>query len=161
MSQNPYASPDFSGAPPVTPPHLALRIPAIAILVMTTLWWLYCAAINTFVAITRTSRLFDRPRALTADESLEVLGTIAVWIGILAIDGVIIWGAINMLRMRSYRTARAAAILSIVPFCSACFFFGIPFGVWALIVLNRPEVKAAFPPEKPRERAKVAGPPRP
>jgi hypothetical protein len=56
----------------------------------------------------------------------------------------VIMGAIDMLRMNSLRSARAGAILAMVPICGPCIFFGIPLGIWTLIVLARPEVKAGF-----------------
>ena len=45
-----------------------------------------------------------------------------------------------MLRLRSYAWALAAAILSIV----ACSLIGLPIGIWALIVLARPDVRETF-----------------
>lgn len=53
-------------------------------------------------------------------------------------------GAIDMLRLRSYRNARAAALLASIPFCSPLFFLGIPFGLWSLALLRNPMVIEAF-----------------
>lgn len=144
MSENPYASPEFSGAPPSTPPHRALRAPAILILVLTVPWGLYLAAISIFVAIVDTSRLSEREAYFDSYALNQILWTIIMPIGILTAEGIIIAGAINMLKLRGYKTARSAAILCMLPICSAGFILGIPFGIWALIVLNRPAVKAAF-----------------
>ena len=52
----------------------------------------------------------------------------------------ILFGAFQMLRIRSYAWAMAAAILSIV----ACSLIGLPMGVWALIVLLQPDVRETF-----------------
>ncbi|HKW30799.1 MAG TPA: malectin domain-containing carbohydrate-binding protein, partial [Verrucomicrobiae bacterium] len=52
----------------------------------------------------------------------------------------ILFGALQMLRLRSYAWALAAAILSIV----ACSLIGLPMGIWALIVLARPDVRETF-----------------
>ena len=57
---------------------------------------------------------------------------------------VIIYGAIQMLRGRSLGLSKTAAILAIIPLTSCCFIAGIPLGIWALIVLNQPDVKALF-----------------
>ena len=57
---------------------------------------------------------------------------------------VVFYGAIQMLRFRSPAIARAAAIISVFPFCSPLFVVGIPVGIWALIVLSKPEIRAAF-----------------
>ncbi len=57
---------------------------------------------------------------------------------------IILVGAINMLKGRKYTSAKMAAILAMIPAVSCCFLFGVPVGVWALIVLGKPEVKAFF-----------------
>ena len=51
-----------------------------------------------------------------------------------------IYGGVQMVRLRSYAWSIAAGILGI--FC--CSFLGLPMGIWALIVLTRPEVREAF-----------------
>lgn len=57
---------------------------------------------------------------------------------------IIIYGGMKMLSGQKLGLAKTAAILAIVPLSSCCFVLGIPFGVWALIVLRKPEVKAFF-----------------
>jgi hypothetical protein len=74
-------------------------------------------------------------------------GTIGVIIGVLVllIQAFIIWGAMQMRQLRSYGAAMAASILGMVPcFFPCCCPLGLPFGIWALVVLLRPEVKTAF-----------------
>lgn len=56
----------------------------------------------------------------------------------------IIYGATQMLGGKSYKFAKTSAILAIIPFISCCFIIGIPFGIWALMILSKPEVKAFF-----------------
>lgn len=63
----------------------------------------------------------------------------------LALAIVVLLGAIRMKNMQSYGLAMTAAILSIIPCTSpCCFLIGTPIGIWALVVLNDPAVKAAF-----------------
>ena len=57
---------------------------------------------------------------------------------------IIIYGAVKMLKGSSYGWAKAASILAIVPFTSCCFLIGAPIGIWALVVLSKPEVKMFF-----------------
>lgn len=57
---------------------------------------------------------------------------------------VIIFGGIRMMKGANYGLARAAAVLAILPFTSCCFLAGIPIGIWALVVLAKPEVKSLF-----------------
>lgn len=56
----------------------------------------------------------------------------------------IIYGAMQMLSMRNYKFAKTASILAIIPLTTCCFLIGIPIGIWAFTVLNKPEVRAVF-----------------
>ena len=49
-----------------------------------------------------------------------------------------------MLSGRNYKFAKGSAIMAIIPLISCCFVIGIPVGIWALVVLSKPEVKAFF-----------------
>ena len=62
----------------------------------------------------------------------------------IAASPIIIFGGIQMLRARRYSVALVAAILSLIPLTSVCCIPGIPIGIWALMVLRHPEVRAAF-----------------
>jgi hypothetical protein len=55
------------------------------------------------------------------------------------------FGAVQMYRGQMYGVCMAVAILSCIPcFCSSCWILGIPFGIWALVVMSDPSVKASF-----------------
>ncbi|MBN2508262.1 MAG: DUF4339 domain-containing protein [Verrucomicrobia bacterium] len=62
----------------------------------------------------------------------------------LAVAGVIFYGALKMMKLRNHQLAMVAAILAMVPCVSPCCFVGLPIGIWALVVLLKPEVKALF-----------------
>ena len=62
----------------------------------------------------------------------------------IAASPIIIFGGIQMLRARRYSIALWAAVLALIPLTSVCCIPGIPIGIWALIVLRNPEVRAAF-----------------
>ena len=62
----------------------------------------------------------------------------------IAASPIIIFGGIQMLRARRYSIALWAALLALIPLTSVCCIPGIPIGIWALIVLRHPEVRAAF-----------------
>ncbi len=64
---------------------------------------------------------------------------INVGIGVL-----ILLGALKMKKLESFGLAVTACILAIVPCTSPCCLIGLPIGIWALVVLFRPEVKSAF-----------------
>ena len=55
----------------------------------------------------------------------------------------ILIGALMMLKMRAYGLAMTASIMAMIP-CLTFFCLGIPFGIWGLVVLMKPEVKEAF-----------------
>jgi hypothetical protein len=38
----------------------------------------------------------------------------------------------------------AAAIVALIPCFSPCCLIGLPIGIWALVVLSKPEVKSQF-----------------
>jgi hypothetical protein len=71
------------------------------------------------------------------------IGIVAGILGIL-IGGFIIYAAMQMKELRGYPLAMAASIVSMVPCLSPCCCIGLPIGIWCLVVLLRPEVKAAF-----------------
>lgn len=62
----------------------------------------------------------------------------------IAASPIIIIGGTQMLRARRYSIALWAAILALIPLTSVCCIPGIPIGIWALIVLRSPDVRAAF-----------------
>jgi hypothetical protein len=54
------------------------------------------------------------------------------------------WGAVQMRNLRRYDAARIAAFIAAVPCIGPCCPFGIPVGIWAVTVLGKPEIRAAF-----------------
>ncbi len=66
-------------------------------------------------------------------------GAVGMIMGIL-----VLIGAMRMKKLESYSFAMAAAILALVPCTSPCCWLGLPFGIWALVVLGDGSVKAAF-----------------
>jgi len=62
----------------------------------------------------------------------------------LVLSAVALFGSIKMMRLQSYGLAMTAAIVSMVPCVGPCCCLAIPFGIWALVVLMKPNVKAAF-----------------
>jgi hypothetical protein len=52
-------------------------------------------------------------------------------------------GAFHMVKFQSYLWAVTAAIVALLPW-SPGWVLGLPFGIWALMVLSKPEVMAAF-----------------
>lgn len=61
-----------------------------------------------------------------------------------ALSALVWYGALQLKKGRSYGWAMTAAILALVPCTSPCCLVGVPIGIWALVVLMRPEVKSAL-----------------
>jgi hypothetical protein len=70
-------------------------------------------------------------------------GMISAAVG-LVIAGLIIYAALEMKKLNQWTLAVVASILAMVPCISPCCIVGLPIGIWSLVVLMKPEVKAAF-----------------
>lgn len=77
---------------------------------------------------------------------LAMSGTFSFVIGGLGLIGgiVILLGGIKMRKLQNYGFCLAASIIAMIPCVSACCIVGLPIGIWALVVLAKPEVKSAF-----------------
>lgn len=62
----------------------------------------------------------------------------------IAVAAFIIFAALKMKELRQWELSLAAAIVAMIPCISPCCILGLPIGIWALVVLLRPEVKQAF-----------------
>jgi hypothetical protein len=60
-----------------------------------------------------------------------------------AVNGFILFGAIKMTRLQSHSLAIATCVVAMLP-CGCCCVLGLPFAIWGLVVLNKPEVKSQF-----------------
>lgn len=138
---NPYAAP---------PPMLGgiyrtrdeflrdLKIPAIVLLVLASLTMLY-----------RIGDSFYTVYVLSAAEQTRlppglVVGVVIGAVVTLFLNTVVVLGSLAMLWGRSLALARAAAIVSLIPFCAPGLVLGIPFGIWATVILFRTGAREAF-----------------
>ena len=81
------------------------------------------------------------------EEFLEYLaGPVGMGLNLFGIlvNALVIWAGVRMMSLRNYGVCMAAAILAVVPCTAPCCCLGIGAGIWALVVLSRPEVKQAF-----------------
>jgi hypothetical protein len=84
----------------------------------------------------------DWLKTLTAISSTKSASYIMAFVTV-AINAFITFGGMKMKNLESRGLALAASIIAIVP-CFSCFVVGIPVGIWCLVTLSKPEVKAAF-----------------
>ena len=150
---NPYSSPQATGAAPDAGRNRAIaeskvKGPAIALMVLVPLGIIFLI----FDLVGRMIGLNsgEPPFGGGADPGMAegfVVGTyVGAFVNVIAIilQAVVFMGAMNMLKLRKRSMAMAACIISVIPCISACCILGIPFGIWGLVALNDPVVKAAF-----------------
>jgi hypothetical protein len=62
----------------------------------------------------------------------------------LAVSGFVLYGGLQLMKLRSRGLVMTAAILGMIPCLGPCCLIGIPIGIWTLVVISKPDVKAAF-----------------
>jgi hypothetical protein len=75
---------------------------------------------------------------------IQGFGVAAISVIELLVAGFIIFISFKMKEAQEWPLAIAASILAMIPCISPCCIVGLPIGIWCLVVLNKPEVKAAF-----------------
>ncbi len=145
MSNNPYSSPneaqvtsrsarDMLAGPAVA--LIALSLCCIVVLLAT-------LAMNAYLMLSGAAGRLPRPGIGITKE--EQIGLRAAWeIVMLVANVVILFGAVKMKRLENYRLAKTSAVIAMIPCVGPCCLAGIPFGFWAMVVLNNPEVADAF-----------------
>ncbi len=83
------------------------------------------------------------PKEAWANMFSGTVGVVSCVIAIL-LSGLILAGALKMKKLESFGLAMTASIVAMVPCLSPCCLLGLPIGIWALVVLSKPEVKTAF-----------------
>lgn len=125
-----------------------LKVPAIGLIIVGVLNF-GLGLLSVLSGLLRLTGLIPGDRVPTNEAErvgyfIGTFGGYAVAFISLVVAPFIIYGAIQMLNGKNHRSAKRAAILAIIPLISCCFVFGIPFGIWALVVLSKPEIKAFF-----------------
>jgi len=160
------AFPEFGGALAAPPPPLAgpgagadagraaalsrVKGPAIALIITSGLGIAYYGFSGLFTLFTGGA-LFNQemppelpPQFQAFIEGMHGPLAGAINLIIAAMNGFVLFGAIQLLRLQNHTVATIASVVAMLP-CQCCCLFGLPFGIWALVVLNKPEVKSQFP----------------
>jgi len=61
-----------------------------------------------------------------------------------ALSLVVLIASIQMMRLGSHGFSVAGSVLAMINIGNCCCLLGLPFGIWSLVVLSKPEVKRAF-----------------
>jgi hypothetical protein len=152
MSDSPFRDDDLFGQQPIQNPYHSpladsdktplgnpVLIPGIILLVLSGLFMLLLLATLPGQLVQLSNIDTSTPEGLG-----ELTGGVVAILLFFVMTGAVILGSICMIRMKGYSGAVTAAMAAVVPCCSPFFLLGIPFGIWALIVLMRADVRAAF-----------------
>jgi len=130
-----------------------IKIPAIALIVVSSIGVLYYifSAILTLVGgaqpMQNTAGMPPEWQHFMERMQQNQHGPMAFIISLafVAMNAFVLFGSIKMLKLQSYGLAVAASVIAMLP-CGmgCCCVFSIPIGIWALVVLNKPEVKSQF-----------------
>ena len=154
MSQPMYSPPPPPAPPP--PPTVGgagaaqqVQGPAMGLIVVGALgviWQLISLAANIFgVGMAGLGNIPGGGSAATDRYMQYFSGGMGIVFAIIALGlyGFAIWAALQMKQLRKWNISVGGAIAVMLP-CSCCCLIGLPIGIWALIVLMKPEVKSAF-----------------
>jgi len=123
----------------------AVNAPAIGLLAVSAIWLLMLVMIlaaNLYIAARGIAQPTPAPRVMS--ETAMTIVQIALEASMLAVNGIIFFSGLTMRQLKNYQLARIGAALAIIPCLGPCYILGIPFGIWALVVLHKPGVKELF-----------------
>ena len=86
---------------------------------------------------------FQAP-ANEAERAGRMVGALGASVVFIVMNTIVIVGAYNLHYLKKRWMAMTAAIICCIPCCSPCVILGIPFGIWALVLLNSQEIKPHF-----------------
>ena len=132
---------------PTSEGRRAVRAPGIALIVAGAVHGLYAATMVIFAPVfaQMAEEWVEQRSDGTSDVTFGLEGFDArQGVVALLIAGLTIAGGWSMLGAHSRALAIAGAVATLVPCMGVCCGALFPIGVWALVVLMRPEVKRAF-----------------
>jgi phage FluMu protein Com len=151
-AQNPYQSPMQAGQellPAAADPFVVERVqgPAIALMVLGCIG-VVLQILGLLGNLLSIGMMHQGAMRQGPAQPLEMMfsGGVGIVTAIfsLVVSAVIVIGGLKMKSLESYAFAMAAAIIAVIPCVSPCCVVSLPFGIWALVVLNDEAVKAAF-----------------
>lgn len=123
----------------------ALAVPGTVLAVAASLGILVCGFFTAAYAFMDPEdmrrRLAEQGQGAEMAELSQQLGMALFGVGCL-LSVISLLGAVAMIRTRGWGLAMTGVIVAFVNAC--CCLVGIPIGIWCLVVLLRPESKAAF-----------------
>ena len=149
-----------SSAPSAAPPSFqsggereaalqAVKGPAIALIIVASLGVAYYGFSGLFTLFTGGTMFHQElppdvpPQVRALIENMRGPLAAVISLVVAAVNGFVLFGAIKLLRLQNFGLVMTAVIVAMLP-CQCCCLLGLPFGIWALMVLNKPEVKSHF-----------------
>jgi len=116
--------------------HRKVQGPAIALLIVFGI----CLGLLVFGIV---FMLIDR-QAIGPGANLPFAVVLVAYVIQGIVNVIILVAAVKMKNLESYGWSMTGSILAMIPFLSPCCLLGLPFGIWALVVLNDPIVRQGF-----------------
>ena len=138
----PGVLPGYTAAPRAADPNLVSG-PATGLIVVAILGFLAQVGglvMNTAFASMAAQQTQNMPWAGMMSGTAAIAGAV---IGIITSVLVLVGGR-KMKKLESYGLVMTASIVAMIPCISPCCLVGLPIGIWAVMTLNKPEVKNAF-----------------
>lgn len=141
MEVNPYQSPAEAASEPVAqePATRKLRGPTMGLILLSGMSLIGCLLGVLALPVTVLEKAY-----LLGVIDYQNIGLAVLEFFLILPNSVILYGAYQARKGKAYRWAMAAAILGCIPILSPGLYFGIPLGIWMLIVLRRTDVRACF-----------------
>lgn len=155
---NPQGSPipnsNIGAAIPTTPAEKQVLGPSISLMVLGIIGVLYCLIAATQVAVTDWSSVTVPPelpawwknfyqQAIQFYKQFGKGFAIAFYVGIAVLHGFVVFGGFKMKQLQGKTLCWIASILAI-PIYGCCCCVSLPFSIWAMVILSRPEVSSRF-----------------
>lgn len=131
-----FATPNNVAAEQVNGPAIGLMVVAILGFILQAISLIMNLLGASFLAMQQSNQAW-------ANMFSGALGVVFGIIGLL-VSGFIFYGALKMKKLESHGLVMAASIVAMIPCISPCCLVGLPIGIWAAVVLSKPEVKDAF-----------------
>jgi len=144
---NPYQSTPASFEPNVPQFNkVKVQAPAIALLVcgglslLASIWGVVNALISPPPQVPPNAPEFmSEMMKNSVGPTAAVIQAVFIFVGLF-----VLFGGIQMLRIKTWGVALAASIVSMFNVGSCCCIIGLPIGIWALVILLMGDVKRAF-----------------
>ena len=151
--ENPYQSPDQSSMPQLGTPgneaaRAIVRLPAMILMILLIIvifFNILAIGLNMFgVGMTAFMPQGQADQQEIAAIWMQGITGIISQIFQIGLFSFMVYGCKKMMALESRAIALTTLILAVIPCCSPCCIFSMPFGIWGLVVMFDPVVKTSF-----------------